>query len=553
MSHRLYLDVPTSVSAGYSVAFDNFNWPVAQSTYDSISRSFINAFETLIGDSSIDSDSRTDIALSIKQIVSEVFYFVGSYINVLACEQADIEYEFSSAGRYYPIIAEHRANRSASASAALQRLTVPPTRGMVVRAARRARTEVRNAKLRLNANARNASVYSMTTNKLLSEWAPTDHVSLRSLISSTAGAFVDVSRAPKSTSVSDLIAERFSKAIGDHDFEPDELVREYIRRIASRHLELSKNAREKNYEKYFNTRDSILLVGTGGSFANRLISHVFQRNDLPVIRFSHGGERGLMVDDRWHYAELMYTDMYVLHGRTEAHKVDEAVGHSKSTIVPKTVKLIAAGSDSHNRLISANTTVSPQNRVRNVMVVPTSLRGSIRPAFVSTGEESVYLEWHLRLLESLRKTDYNIISKRHPKDLYASIKLFDGYAHEEITQGRFANLISRADAFVFDFAASAFMEALCTNKPVVLIEFPHRPLVPGGRDEVAAVCTIVKAEYDENNRIVAPLDEVVAGLNQPVDTQRRQQFVQNYLLSPSDNLSEFTDLLSGAAKDPAIS
>ncbi|MEE8045372.1 MAG: hypothetical protein V3T49_00885, partial [Dehalococcoidia bacterium] len=432
-----------------------------------------------------------------------------------------------------------------STSTALQRLTVPPTRGMLARTARRARTEGRNVKLRLSSNAR---VYSMTTNKLLSEWAPADHVSLRSLISSTAGAFVDVSRPSTTTAVSDLIAERFSRVIADHGFEPDELVSEYIRRISARHLELSKKAREKNYEKYFNTRDSLLLVATGGSFANRLISHIFQRNELPVIRFSHGGERGLMTDDRWQYAELMYTDMYLLHGRTEARQVEEAVARSSSTIVPKTTRLVAAGSVSHSQLRAANTATNDSGRIRNVMVVPTSLRGSIRPAFVSTGEESVYLDWHLRLLESLRKTDYNIISKRHPKDFYASTKLFDGYAHEEITQGMFANLIEGADAFVFDFATSAFMEALCTNKPVVLVEFPHRPLVRGGREEVAAVCTIVRAEYDENNRIVAPLDQVVAGINRPVDTQLRQQFVENYLLSPSENLHEFTDLLSGALK-----
>lgn len=519
---------------------------MSQSTYDSISQSFIDTFETLASDTSIDSDIRTDIALSINQIVDEAFYFVGSYINILACEQGDIEYQFSSAGRYYPVITEHRANRSGSVRTALQRLTVPPTHGMLARTSRRVRTECRNLKLRFGSKSRNPSVYSISSNKLLSEWAPTDHVSLRSLVPSTGGAFVDASHPPTATTVSDLISERFSKVIADHGFEPDDLTREYVRRIAAKHLELSKQARKKNYEKYFNTRNSLLLVATGGNFANRLMSHIFQRNDLPVIRFSHGGERGLMVDHRWHYAELMCTDMYVMHGRTEAQQVEETVVHSKSIIVPQTVKFIAAGSVSHSRLRSANTATNPQNRVRNVMVMPTSLRGSIRPAFASTGEEPVYLEWHLRLLESLRKSDYNVISKRHPKELYSSTKLFTGYAHEEITQGMFASLVSKADAFVFDFASSALMEGLCTNKPVVLVEFPHRPLVPGGREEVAAVCTIIRAEYDENNRIVAPFDEVITGLSQPVDIQRRQQFVEDYLLSPSENLSEFTDLLSRA-------
>ena len=104
-------------------------------------------------------------------------------------------------------------------------------------------------------------------------------------------------------------------------------------------------------------------------------------------------------------------------------------------------------------------------------------------------------------------------------------------------------MTATADAFVFDFAASAFMEALCTNKPVVLIETPIRRLLKAGRKEVQEICTIVQADFDENNRIVADFDEVIAGLSKPVDPTARQLFLENYLLAPSPNLNEFTDLL----------
>jgi len=180
------------------------------------------------------------------------------------------------------------------------------------------------------------------------------------------------------------------------------------------------------------------------------------------------------------------------------------------------------------------------------MVVPASLKNEVRPAFVSTGEENVYLEWHLRLLKSLRNANYNVISKRHPKGFLASKKLFAGYAHQEVTDGSFTELMASADAFVFDFAASAFMEALCTNKPVVLIESPLRRLLPSGRKEVEEICTIVRAEYDENNRVIADFNAVIHGLETPTDPAKRQAFLENYLLTPSDNLAEFADLLDRA-------
>ena len=87
------------------------------------------------------------------------------------------------------------------------------------------------------------------------------------------------------------------------------------------------------------------------------------------------------------------------------------------------------------------------------------------------------------------------------------------------------------------------MEALCTNKPVVLIEIPLRPLPEAGRKEVEEVCTIVQATYDEDNKIVADFDEIIRGLEKPVNAILRQAFVENYLLTPSTNVNEFTDLL----------
>ena len=123
------------------------------------------------------------------------------------------------------------------------------------------------------------------------------------------------------------------------------------------------------------------------------------------------------------------------------------------------------------------------------------------------------------------------------------MKLFGGYVDQELMGGSFTDLMTTADAFIFDFAASAFLEALCTNKPVVLIDPPHSPFLPSGRKEVEEICTIVCAEFDEKNLVIADFDAIIRGLEKPVDPDMRQAFVENYLLNPSDNLIEFTDLI----------
>ena len=182
----------------------------------------------------------------------------------------------------------------------------------------------------------------------------------------------------------------------------------------------------------------------------------------------------------------MFTDFYVVHGQTEATQVTDAVRRNTSSLTSRNLQVIGAGSRFHAQLRIQNTATESSGRVQNVMVVTASMKNEVRPAFVSTGEEIPYLEWHLRLLKSLRDANYNIISKRHPKGFLSNIKLFDGIANEELIDGSFTDLMEIADAFVFDFAASAFMEALCTNKPVVLIETPYRTLLPAGRGEVAS-------------------------------------------------------------------
>lgn len=543
MTQRLYLDVASALRAGYSTAFDNFSWPISQQTYDSIAGSFVDFLEATVVGTTHNESEKFDLALSIVPIANECFFFVGSHMIMDACERSGQGYEFSRNGLYYPAIAEYRSGRTKSVSDALLQMQTNPPRGFAGKFIRPQRKRLQRYQLGLRSWLKHPRVYQMTGNTLMNEWTKPEYASLRSLASTTGWGHERIGRRQSFDQLSDHITQNFVRIVGDHGFCTDELLHEYIRRISAIHLAIARHWREKNHERYFNTHDSVLLTGTAGGFESRLMSHVFQRNGLMVIRFSHGGERGLIDDPRWHYTEIMFTDFYMVHGRTEASQVQDAVNRKTSSLTSENLQVVGAGSRFHSQLRSRHDTPVSSGQIRNVMVVPTSLKSEVRPAFVSTGEEITYFEWHLRLLKSLRAADFNVISKRHPKGFLASTTLFDGYAHEEITRGMFTEQMDRADAFVFDFAGSAFMEALCTNKPVVLVEFPHRTMSAAGRKELGSVCTLVSAEYDESNRIVADFSEVVRGLGRPVDRQQRKNFLDNYLLEPSDNLSEFTKLI----------
>ena len=544
MTRRLYLDIDSAIRAGYAEAFEQFTWPISQQTYDSVAGSFIDFLEETVVSPSLGETEKIELALSIVPIANECFFFAASHMILDTCARTRQEYNFSPNGRYYPALAEYRSGSTTSVSDALLRMQIDRQRGFAAKYIRPHRKRIRRYQLAITSRVKRPRVYQMTNNKLMNEWVSPAYPSLRSLASITGWGLEHIGRQYPVTELSNHIAKNFVRIIAEHEFEINEFLFGYFQQMSAVHLGIARHWRSKSHERFFNTRNSVLLTATAGGFESRLISHVFQRNGLPVLRFSHGGERGLIDDPRWHYSELMFADQYLVHGRTEANQVQNAVARKTSSLTAKNLRVIGVGSKFHQQLRTENSSAVSPGQIQNVMVVPTSFKGEIRPAFVSVGEEITYFEWHLRLLESIRDSDYNVISKRHPKGFMSGTKLFEGYAHREVTDGMFIDLLDQADAFVFDFAGSAFMESLCTNKPVVLVEFPHRTMSTAGHDELASVCALVPSSYDENNRIVSDFREVMKGIKRPVDPVARERFLENYLLSPSEHLSEFTDSLA---------
>jgi len=544
MTQPLYLDASSAHSSGFSTAFRNFSWPIPQDTYDSIAWEFINFLEDLYKKTILDENERADLALSIVPIANESFFYAGSHMIIDACILSGRKYIFSNENLYYNAISAYRTNPTKSVKNLLTEMQKNRRRSFRSKYLSPARKILSRYRLSIKSKTHPPDVYQMTTNKLMKEWTSSaECVSLRSLAATTGWGLERIGQSHPKTEISDVIARSFVDILDKHQFTTDELLFEYLRQICSIHLSIASFWRNKNHEKYINTNKSVLLTGTAGGFESRLMSHVFQRNNLPVIRFTHGGERGLMDDYRWHYQELMFADYYIVHGRTEARQVTEAISRKTSSLTTKNIKLIGVGSQFHNSIRERDSNYATVDKVHTVMVVSSSFLGELRPAFTSTGEEPVYLEWHLRLLKFLKETQYDVICKRHPKGSITNTRLFTGLVNTELLNGAFADITTSADAFVFDFAGSAFMEALCTNKPVVLIEIPFRPLFEDGRHDLHEICTVVQAEYDEHNKIVADFREIIHGLKEPVDTTARQAFLEDYLLTPSVNFNEFTDLI----------
>jgi hypothetical protein len=278
---------------------------------------------------------------------------------------------------------------------------------------------------------------------------------------------------------------------------------------------------------------STLVTGTGGSYPARLVAYQTLVDGHKVIRTTHGGDPPLFDDVAWPSIELPFATHYVAHGAVGAESLGAAVKRrSESQVAHYTGSVVAAGSDLHARIRGAAKQPAGQP-VRTVSVITASLTEMFRVTPHMKLHDVVYMEWHRRLLGAVGKLGYRVISKRHPKPFMANQEIFTGLADEELLLTPMSAIEDRTDAYVIDFPASAFMEAICTLKPVVVIDMAIRKMKPEARESISESVTIVRATFDERNRVVINNEELKSGLEKPVDLDARERLIQDYLLRPS--------------------
>jgi hypothetical protein len=81
------------------------------------------------------------------------------------------------------------------------------------------------------------------------------------------------------------------------------------------------------------------------------------------------------------------------------------------------------------------------------------------------------------------------------------------------TDRPFEAVMGEADVFVFDYVQSTtFYEALCTDRPIVVVDMGNPLFSPKVRAMIERRCRIVKARFDDRNRPHVEPDELEAGI-----------------------------------------
>lgn len=240
----------------------------------------------------------------------------------------------------------------------------------------------------------------------------------------------------------------------------------------------------------------LVLSGSGGSYAFRLIGTAVRRNGGQVVRFAHAGMSSLTLNDPQPFAfvEMAGCDEYVL--STKAMQSLAASSGASAMLPPESrPRLSAADGDPSFRFPA-----TPRARTGPplVMYAPTQLRGH-QQYLVPDLADPPYMDWQLRLAALLATFPVRLVSKPHPGGVLRGSR----HPLEDISPvayGRFEDELGKADLFVFDNPSStAFWHALATTKPVVLVNVAGSGFVPAVLPVIQRRCRICPVTYDAAN------------------------------------------------------
>lgn len=522
------LDVRSAARIGLPQALAGFEWPVAQGAYDAVAMDFLRGMENLYQARGLDEAAKTLLVLKAVDLSNEFNFFAACLVDVQAFKSRGADAAADESCFLYKMIQADAFEARYSFQEHIARYY-----GRLRKDSLRERVSgfFYDAYLRAQAWVPSEKSYFALRTPLLGQNKRGDWRSLdRFLRPFRARTSSPPPRSAPAKMLTEALADLARSCLAARGHAAGEKALGYVRDLIAFHIGMADEDVGRRFGSHIRFESAAFFCGTGGNYACRLLSHVFQREGRPVVRFDHGGDRGLFEDPLWGVTELSLADRYVAHAKQEAARIRERVENaSVPLLLDRRPAVMGCGSLYHRNLHGRFQNRPAVGRARRVLVASGAMQGQNRVLPHMKWHDLVYLDWQARLLKVLTASGLHTVAKRHPKGLLAEVPLLAPFCSEEILGAPLGPFLESCDAFVFDLAGSAFIEALCTMKPVVLIDVPLRPFNPRALRDLEGVCRIVRASYDEGNRIVVGRDALLEAVHAPVNAERRNEFLQGYL------------------------
>ena len=248
-----------------------------------------------------------------------------------------------------------------------------------------------------------------------------------------------------------------------------------------------------------------------------MLGRLYRLEGRRVLRCTHGGDRGFFDDPLWAYSELQESDEYWVHGAAEARSIERRLT-DRRILTPSYLPTIhAAGSPKHviSFLKGKECRVSSNDRKRVALVASLFTGEWLHGTFTFKLPDSLVADLQIHLLRLLKDAGYYVMVRPHPRGLLPQLGLVEKFylPHcDEILTGPFDPNGIAADALLFDFAGSAWFDALASSKGILLVDTGDRRFDPEGLSDLNNRCAVVKARRIPCGGYRLTQEEIVTGL-----------------------------------------
>jgi len=254
----------------------------------------------------------------------------------------------------------------------------------------------------------------------------------------------------------------------------------------------------KSHNSLMNRQDfpEELLVTETARPLHRIVAASFRATGRRAVGFHHGNATGGLVSDMLCYNELSTYNVFVCPTRVCAESY--ANNYSSCRISKhQFVHTISTESEYYKQLHQSMTATSLPGRIENVM-----LMGFPMNAHRYYGVPGYFflfqLDLEMRLARLLKQNGYKVLYKIHP-ERQEGVRAFLEPLCDKIISDPFEQCWSEADALLFKYTASStFGFALCTNRPIVLLDHERRFWRPEHYEELARRCRMVPASMGDD-------------------------------------------------------
>ena len=259
----------------------------------------------------------------------------------------------------------------------------------------------------------------------------------------------------------------------------------------------------KTFEQHLRARPlGEMLVSGTPKHLGRIAGWFYRREGRPVLRCAHGGERVFFADYEWGLAEFPDCDIYYAHsgGERDALAARLAAGGTALVESAPNIEFRALGSPHHQKIFERSRSNRTREKTGTVVYVAGGYLGEQFGDFPNRKPPDIlYLDWQINLIQMLKGLGYRVAVKLHPAGIAREARYLAHYA-DAIIEGQFDPTATRADAFIFDFAGTAFIDTLASSEPMLFADLGIRPFDENNRANLIERCPIVSATRDARGR-----------------------------------------------------